>query len=205
MLGGAMLLGDQATEASFKFGAGDATVLHLAMHTVMDEAEPLQTALAFGRSDSTDDGLLNMYELFGMDLHAQLALLSACNTGAGPMLNGEGIMSMARAFQYTGCPSVVMNLWACDDEASGTIIAALCERIRSGDELDDALREAKLEHLRASDPAKAHPFYWSTLVLMGDERAIDLSRPWYRNPWMWAGAASLVVLIGWSFLRKRFQ
>lgn len=205
LLGGAMLLGDRATEAAFKLGARDATVLHLAMHTVMDEAEPLQTALAFGRRDSANDGLLNMYELFGMDLHARIALLSACNTGAGPMLQGEGIMSMARAFQYTGCPSLVMNLWACDDEASGAIIAALCERIRSGEELDDALREAKLEHLSTSDPAKAHPFYWSTLVLIGDERTIDLSRPWYRNLWVWGGAAALVALIGWAFLRKRFQ
>lgn len=204
-IGGIVLEGDVASETAFKRNAGAATVLHLAMHTKMDMIDPMQLALAFGRADTSNDGLLNMYELYGMDLHASLALLSACNTGTGPLLGGEGIMSMARAFQYAGCPSVMMNLWACDDETSGAIVAAFFDHLREGEELDDALRSVKLAHLQGSDPQKAHPYYWATLVLLGDERPIDLSQPWYFSPWIWASLAALLVLVGGPFLRKRFQ
>lgn len=200
LLGGETFMGDDANEGGFKQRASDAAVLHLAMHTVMDEARPNETALAFGRADGTDDGSLHMHELYGMDLNAQLAMLSACSTGDGPMLRGEGIASMARAFAYTGCPAIVMNLWSCDDGTSSAIITSFCEGVKNGDALDDALREAKLQYLSTADPSRSHPFYWSTLALLGDERPIELSQPWYREPWTWAIAGAAVLLV---FFRLR--
>jgi CHAT domain len=202
VMGGQVLSGNVADEAAFKRLAGSATVLHLAMHTASDPADPAHMALAFGGPDMSEDGLLNMHELYGMDLSARLALLSACNTGTGPLLGGEGIMSMARAFQYTGCPSVMMDLWTCDDEVSTTVVSGFFANLREGLDLDDALRSAKLAHLNSSDPLKAHPYYWATLVLLGDERPIDLPRPWYTSAWAWALAGLGIAVL---LIRKRFR
>lgn len=194
MLGGNALIGATATEQNFKDQAPQAQVIHLALHTTIDDVDPLYTALAFGSADPVDDGVLNMYELFGMELHARLAVLSACRTGDGKMLHGEGAMSMARAFAHAGCSSMVMSLWNCEDEATRTIITDFFAAAKDGETLDRALRNAKLHYLDNCDPLKAHPYYWSTLELVGDERAMDLDPPWYQRTWVWVLGASLLLL-----------
>ena len=203
LLGGEALLDAAATENALKRMIGEAGILHLAMHTVRDDVEPMFTSLAFADKDSTDDGRLDMYELFNLRLRAQLAVLSACRTGDGREVHGEGIMSLARAFAHAGCPSTVMSLWNCDDEATRSIVTGFFQRVNDGAALDDALREAKLDQLGNSDPMKAHPYYWSALVLMGDERAIEVSQPWYRHAWVWILFAAAILLFTFrSRLRK---
>jgi len=83
----------------------------------------MYSKLAFTRDkESKDDGYLNTYELFNLSLKARMAVLSACNTGAGTMQKGEGIMSLARGFYYAGCPDVVMTLWPVEDKISTQLI-----------------------------------------------------------------------------------
>ncbi|MBK9146304.1 MAG: CHAT domain-containing protein [Flavobacteriales bacterium] len=202
LLGGELLIGDAATESAFKRMAAEASILHLAMHTAMDDIDPMNSVFAFARVDSLEDGRLHLHEIFNLDLHVRLAVLSACRTGDGRAVNGEGVMSAARAFAHAGCPSMVMSLWNCEDEAARSIIASFFGHAAQGMALDQALQSAKLDYLEQSDPQKAHPYYWSTMVLMGDERVMGLSKPWYKRNWIWIVLGGILVLL---LVRKRFQ
>ncbi|MBK9174994.1 MAG: CHAT domain-containing protein [Flavobacteriales bacterium] len=182
LLGGTMLGDSDATEASFKKEAPTARIIHLAMHAAADDIDPMNSALAFA-PDSVEDGLLHAHELFGMRIAARLALLSACRTGEGRMLKGEGRMSLARGFAHAGCPSLLMSLWPCNDATTGSLVTRFLGLANDEAALDEALREAKLDYLRTADPVKAHPALWSSLVLSGDERAMKPAAPWYATPW----------------------
>ncbi|MBL7970345.1 MAG: CHAT domain-containing protein, partial [Prolixibacteraceae bacterium] len=97
-----------AQENTFKEKAPDFDILHLAMHTAINDSLPMFSKLVFSKPDgkSADDGYLNTYEIYNMKLNARLAVLSACETGTGKLQKGEGVMSMARGFIYAGCPSI---------------------------------------------------------------------------------------------------
>ncbi|MBK8500675.1 MAG: CHAT domain-containing protein [Flavobacteriales bacterium] len=203
LLGGTALHGGQATEAAFKRAVNDAGVLHLAMHTVVDDLDPMSSSLAFAPGDSAEDGTLHAHELFGLLLPTQLAVLSACRTGEGRMLNGEGILSLARGFAHAGCPALVMSLWNCDDDATRGIVTGFLGAAQDGTPLDRALRDSKLQHLAQADPLRAHPYYWSALVLVGDERELDLAGPWYSSPWLLL--LLVVPTLWWLRSRNRAQ
>ena len=94
--GGKILTAEAATETEFKKNATSATILHLAMHTSVNDSAPLYSQLRFYASDdSTEDGMLHTYELYTLQLNASLAVLSACNTGTGKLQQGEGVLSLA--------------------------------------------------------------------------------------------------------------
>ena len=120
---GMTFTGSQATESSFKRHGGEFQILHLAMHAIIDEENPLQSKLIFTQDqDTLEDGFLNAYELYNMRLTAEMAVLSACNTGFGKLVRGEGVLSLGRAFAYAGCPSIVMSLWPAQDKATADIM-----------------------------------------------------------------------------------
>ncbi len=169
---GRTLTGNQATEPEFKSIVSDYQIVHLAMHAIVDDENPLNSKFVFSRSDSTD-GYLHTYELYNLQLNAQLAVLSACNTGYGKLVNGEGIISLARAFAYGGCPSIVMSHWDVDDEATKDLISLFYKNIGNGMSKDEALRQAKLDYLEKADVFKSHPFYWGGFVLIGDNRPLQ--------------------------------
>lgn len=96
---GKIFLHQHATEENFKRFAPNATIIHIATHALIDDHAPLYSRFLFSPGhDSAEDGQLHSYELYNMPLNASLAVLSACNTGAGRLVSGEGIMSLARAF-----------------------------------------------------------------------------------------------------------
>lgn len=170
--------GEKATETNFKAHAGNYGVLHLAMHTIINDENPLYSKLVFFQNnDKENDGLLNTYELFNMELHAELAVLSACNTGNGILMQGEGIMSLARGFFYAGVPSIVMTLWSVEDYAGVELMTSFYSALAEGKTKDEALRYAKLNYLRSSDQLKAHPHFWAAYVNIGDTTPIHISKP----------------------------
>lgn len=161
--------GERATEARFKKEVGKYNVLHLAMHTLVNNSQPMLSKLVFYQNnDTVEDGMLNTYELFSMDLNAGLAVLSACNTGSGKLLKGEGIMNLARGFIFAGVPSIVMTMWSVDDRSSARIVKKFYEYLEDGMSKDEALRQAKLDLLAEGDPLRSHPFYWAAYVNVGD-------------------------------------
>ena len=160
----------KATESNFKKDAGNYDILHLAMHTIINDSLPMYSKLVFSpESDSINDGWLNTYEVYNMKLKARLAVLSACNTGSGKLRKGEGVVSLARGFLYAGCPSIVMTLWNVEDVSSAKLMIDFYKYLLKGYSKDEALRKAKLDHLANADPLKAHPYYWLGYVLVGDQ------------------------------------
>ncbi len=171
LLGGKTVTGIEASESNFKENAADFGILHLAMHAFTDEENPMVSGLIFTETEDGEDGILRAYELQGMSLNAQLAVLSACNTGSGKLEKGEGIMSLGRSFRRAGVPNIVMSLWQVDDEATRNIMASFYTYLKDGMPTDRALRQAKLDYLEMG--RKTYPFYWSAFVFMGNSKEID--------------------------------
>ena len=160
----------EATESIFREQAPYYDILHLAMHTLINDENPMYSQLVFTLSNDTiedNDGLLNTYELFNIKLSARMAVLSACNTGYGKLRKGEGIMSLARGFIFAGVPSIIMTLWAVEDQSGSILMSKFYENLVEGQHIDEALREAKLQYLQNADQLGAHPYLWSGYVSIG--------------------------------------
>ncbi|RLD81767.1 MAG: hypothetical protein DRJ10_05770, partial [Bacteroidetes bacterium] len=168
-----ILDGDNATESKFKLLAKEFDILHFSMHTIINNDEPLASKLVFSlNNDSVDHGLLNTYEIYNLPLKANLAVLSSCETGGGKLSKGEGILSLARGFIYSGVSSIVMTLWEIDDVSSADIMSGFYERLKTGEKIDEALRNSKLNYLHTTDQLHAHPYFWSAYVQIGDNLPI---------------------------------
>ncbi|MEO1450936.1 MAG: CHAT domain-containing protein, partial [Bacteroidota bacterium] len=171
---------DLATEGQFKQLAANFELLHLAMHAFASDSDPLASWLAFSppnQTDSTEDGRLYAYEIFRLPLKAHLTVLSACNTGIGAELEGEGQVSLARAFAYAGCPSLVMTLWEAEDAAARGLMQRFYQNLAAGADKDLALRMAKMRFMRES--GTPHPFYWAHFVSMGDPSPVVKKGGWF--------------------------
>ncbi len=178
---GKMFLKDLATETEFKQLSEQFGILHLAMHTIIDDINPLYSYLVFARddNDTLNDGYLNTYELFNMNFNGDLAVLSACNTGTGKLERGEGIMSLARGFIYSGIPSIVMTLWTVEDQPSVELITTFYQYLAKGMPKALAMNKAKQDYLNQAGPLEAHPYFWAGYVNIGDIGPLSINA---RNP-----------------------
>lgn len=150
-------------------------VLHFATHGLVDREHPESSALALTQLDEEgtrlDDGYLYAHEIFSLRIAAELVVLSACETGVGREVPGEGIQGLARAFLYAGAPRVVMSLWQVDDIRTARLMGELYRQmIREGLQPAEALRNAQLHLLENADPGDDAPFYWAGFQHLGDWR-----------------------------------
>jgi CHAT domain-containing protein len=192
---------EQASESNFKRYAPDKDVIHLAMHTVIDDENPMFSKLAFTLGqEGEEDGLLNTYEIYGMEFDARLVVLSACNTGSGTLQRGEGIISLARAFMYAGVPGIVMTLWAVEDKSGYDIMEGFYQNLKQGMGRAEALRGAKLDYLAQADQLRSHPYFWAAYVSIGDDS------PLYRKnkpPAIWIAGGLVVIVLIYLIYRAR--
>lgn len=207
---GSSLIGASAQEKSFRERASTYQVLHLAMHAFANDEAPLYSGLVFSQSDSSrrssdkdpgNDGILYAHELYNLSLQAELAVLSACNTGIGKLAKGEGILSLARAFKYAGVPNTVMSLWQAEDQATASIMASFYQLLQKGVPKHEALRKAKLIYMDSSK--SSHPFYWATFVLYGDDQAVTIRQSFEYQTWAIMLFAILIVLGIAGYFAKR--
>lgn len=162
-------LRDQATEDRLKREAlSDYTYLHFATHGYLDETVPGRSCVVLTLDDDpTEDGFLQVQEVFNLRLNADLVVLSACQTGLGKLLNGEGLIGLTRAFLYAGARSVVVSLWSVSDVSTARLMASFYNYMQKGDSKAAALRKAKLSLLHGQSDALKHPFHWAPFVLIG--------------------------------------
>ncbi len=143
--------------------------IHFAAHGNVDEAHPARSGIVLARlSDPKEDGTLQMTEVMQLKLNADLVTLSACRTGLGKLLNGEGMIGLTRAFIYAGASSVVVSLWNVNDVATASLMKSFYKNLQNGIPKDEALRQAKLELLSSEKRAWRHPYYWASFVLIGE-------------------------------------
>jgi CHAT domain-containing protein/predicted negative regulator of RcsB-dependent stress response len=195
---GKAFIGNSATEQKFKQEAGSYGILHLAMHTMMNDSIPMYSKLVFApnTSDSLNDGFLNTQEIYNMKLNAKLAVLSACNTGSGKMRAGEGVMSLARAFLYAGCPSIVMTLWEVEDKSSAVLVLNFYKYLFRGFTKPEALQLAKLDYLSEADPLKSHPYFWMGYIVVGDPSPIKYHTTVIIAILIFALVVTVILLLG---------
>lgn len=198
---GISYLGTSATKNIYEKEAGNYDILHLAMHTVLKSMDPINSGMIFAGSDSGyASRYLRPFEIYNVPLNAKMVVLSSCYTGAGTLYAGEGVLSLARGFIFSGSRSVVMSLWEVDDREGTEIIKGFYRQIKSGKPKSEALRIARLKYLEKADMLRAHPYYWSTLVNYGDDS------PLYVGRFTKGALLVLVLLLGvyiFSYLRKR--
>lgn len=181
--GGRAFIGDEASEGVFKREAKNYKIIHLAMHTLVDDSRPAFSRMLFtAAKNENEDGMLNTYEVYSLPLNAMMVVLSSCNTGSGMLVNGEGILSLARGFLYAGSRSAVMSMWAVDDISASEVIHSFYRNLRSGRTKSSALRNARLSYLEDALQRQSHPYYWSALVIYGDDTPL-----WYNRVKLYTG------------------
>lgn len=186
-----------ATKASFLEQVDQYGLLHLAMHGEADFDNTKFGHLIFTNKntiDHPDDHLLFHYEIANLQLQAQLAVLSACETGVGKYEAGEGVFSLARSFMYAGVPSVVMSLWKVNDQSTSHLMPTFYQQMAKGKTKDEALQQAKLRYLEEASLEYRHPFYWSGFVAMGDAQPLKQPRPVL--PYLGFGLLFLIAGVG---------
>ena len=184
-LKGKAFLANQATKTQFQEHADQFQILHLSMHGILDDENPLYSKLIFA------DSALHAADLYNTRLNADLAILSACNTGTGEIKKGEGVMSLSRAFTYAGCPSLLMSLWSVPDGGTADVVDIFLEELKKGETKDKALQNAQLTYLTNASTTQ-HPTYWAGLVPSGSMQAVKFDS---NCNWWWAILLLLCVML----------
>jgi CHAT domain-containing protein/tetratricopeptide (TPR) repeat protein len=155
-----IVVGDDATEELVKAEIAEASVVHFATHGVVDAGEPLLCGLVLAQDDDPrEDGLLQVHEILGMRLDADLVVLSACGSGLGRRVSGEGVLGLTRAFLHTGARRLLISLWEVGDRSTGALMEHFyAQRFESSLPTDLALRAAQLEFVAQSPPRDWAPF-----------------------------------------------
>ena len=155
---------------------------------------------------ATEDGLLQAREIAGLDLDDRVVILSACQTAAGAVVSGEGVLSLARAFFAAGAATVIGSRWPIRDEEAAAMFDRFYAHVAGGASVSEALKRAKTDAIAAERPARA----WASLVLVGSGALPPLPR---RPPCsaagtftpvapMVAGASLLLAALAWAVVRR---
>lgn len=201
------LIDDEASKQTLLDEVHKFNILHLAVHGIADTSNTLSSRLLF-KNPSIPDSLdqLHAFEMYGLDLNKiELAVLSACQSGVGKEIKGEGIFSVGRAFSYAGAKRIIMSLWNVDDGSTADIMQSFYKEISQSKGTVEALRKSKIAYINNTlDRFEAHPYYWAALTLTGDSKAILQSPVRTSSDFLWW--ILLAIIAGLAlvyFLRKR--
>ncbi|MBC8033077.1 MAG: CHAT domain-containing protein [Chitinophagaceae bacterium] len=172
-LKGSRYINQAATKTRFIEEANRYPVIHLATHAIYNPQNSAASFVAFyPQGPMPEQDRLYLEELYSLALDStELMIVSACETGNGELVTGEGVMSLTRGFAYAGCRSVINSLWKADDDATSEILQQFHKYLKDGDTKSKALQKAKLDYLHG-DALYKSPDYWSHLVLVGSSEAL---------------------------------
>ncbi len=141
--------------------------LHFATHGVVDEENPAASRI-FLNNSASEDGNLFAGEIYSLSLNANLAVLSACQTGLGKISKGEGVIGLSRALIYAGAKNIVVSFWAVADESTAQLMTKFYQEVaaRPSQDFNQSLQSAKIKMIEQKEFAK--PFYWAPFVLIGN-------------------------------------
>ncbi len=208
------IVGGSATDSFSGFGAtrdrlletkvSDYKILHFATHGVVNNERPELSGIVMSRYGGAGEQLnefIRLQDIYGMKLNADLVVLSACETGVGKEVRGEGLMSLNNAFLQSGARTVLASLWKVEDGASQILMKEFYNGISSGGLTpSEALRQAQMKLAR--DPRYSSPFYWAAFTLQGDLNV----RPDIANgipAWAYGLAVVPLAVLGIYLWRRR--
>ena len=168
-------------------------IVHFATHGFVDYQHPELSGLVLSMVDENgnpQDGFLRMHDIYNLKLPVDLVVLSACNTGLGKEIKGEGLIGLTRGFMYAGARGVVASLWKVDDDATAELMKHFyAGMFQKGLTPAAALRDAQLS-LRAQKRWEL-PYYWAAFVIQGQYDQKDLAR----RPHLVSGPIFLVASV----------
>ncbi len=161
-----VLTGKSATEGQFKRLAGSYQLIHLATHFQIDDAHPMYSRIFLASSENgSEDGKLQTYEIYNLRLHADLVVLSGCNSGLGKLSRGEGLIGLTGAFLYAGAPRVIVSLWPVEDQSTAELMKNFYLSLNNGFTKARALQKAKIDLIQSKGKIR-NPFYWAPFILI---------------------------------------
>ncbi len=175
-----VFLGADATEENAKALGKKVRIAHFAAHGVTDPFTQLDSFIALSILDDQDEnGLLQAWEIYErVRLDADLVVLSACQTAFGPETDGEGLMSLSRAFQYAGARTVMASLWSVNDQSTAELMIRFYRHLQDGKSKDEALQAAQIEFIQGPIEVEENgvmveknytsPFHWAAFQVIGD-------------------------------------
>ncbi len=193
---GISFLNEKSTVQLFKNSAKEHKIIHIGTHAESNNVSPELSRLVFAKStdsNSTDDNYLYTYEIYNTNMSSNLAILTACETGKPTYQAGEGMISLAHAFNYAGSESILTSLWKIDEQSSASIIESFYKYLKKGWAKDKALQQAKLDYITTAEGRTIHPQYWAGLILLGDATSLDLTSSSKMFYWILALSAFLIA------------
>ncbi len=192
-----------ATKENFINNTKQQGFLHLAMHAFINDNHPELSNLVF--SDAKEDYKLFISELYGLNFNFDLAVLSACKTGVGGFKEGMGLVSLSRAFTYSGVPATISSLWSAPDNSTKEIMVSFYENLKNGETKSTALRNAKLSYLGSTKNSDLKtPFYWAGFVMYGNNDVILFPETNYYK-WVWVGLFLGILFLLWLFKTRKLK
>jgi CHAT domain-containing protein len=192
ILNGDNFKNQDATKENFFKKLNSYKIIHLATHANANDS--ISPWIAFKNEK------LYLNELYTSKNQAELVVLSACNTSLGKIKPGEGVYSLARGFFYSGANSVISSLWNVNDKSTQEITTSFYKYLKKGSSKSQALRQAKLEYLNTHSLSEVSPYYWSSLILIGDNSAIHL-----RNNSLYYIILSVSLFLFLFFILKKLK
>lgn len=186
---GQSFIGENASLKNFTSQISNHRMLHLATHAIFNDESPEYSYLAF-TNDTSEEDMLYVSDLYNLQIDADLVTLSACESGIGELKRGEGFLSLARGFFYSGAASIASTLWKVNDASSTTLMDFFYKNLADGDTKDLALQKAKntfLENNRQN--GLSHPYYWSGFIISGNTAPLT-------TPTHWLSIVFGIVIIG---------
>lgn len=196
-LNGKSFTDSSATKNNFLHNFSQYRVLHLATHAVANSKnEELSFISFYPSSKKTSDFLLYSKEISNLQLNeTNLVILSACETGAGNLVRGEGVMSLSRAFAYAGCSNIITSLWNANDFSTAYLTNKIHFYLDKNYSIDKALQQSKLDYLndKSINPRLKNPFYWSHLIFIGNYTPEKSSYWWI--VYLTVGVLAIAILL----------
>lgn len=183
-----LLMYQLATKESFIKNANDYSILHLSTHaTSGDFVNPATISFS--------DSALLLTELYNLNLNPNLVVLSACETGVGKLMKGEGAMSIASGFQYAGAENILFSLWQINDLSTSEIMTSFYEYYGNGESAIFSNTQSKLDYLNntSTSNAKKSPYYWGAFIYYGDSQELKPSKSSF---FLWGlGLLALLIIV----------
>lgn len=167
-----VFLREEAKESTVKNNTKGYKYIHFATHGILDERNPEFSGVVMNlvQPDKPEDGFLQSAEIFDLKFDCDLVVLSACETGLGKVIKGEGMVGLTRAFLFAGTPSIVVSLWTVADESTSKLMIYFYKYLDQGLPKDEALRQARLELMMQEVDDElwySDPFFWGPFILNG--------------------------------------
>jgi len=174
LFSGEVFLNEAASIDQFEKVGKQYPILHLSTHGSANNLPKNEAYILLASRDTMEQAAkIYLSDIASYRIPAKLVVVSACESGVGPLDQGEGIISLTRAFTQAGTKSLLNSLWKVDDQATADLMIRFYEYLKQGQRKDEALQNAKSDFIKsAKDPEKSHPYYWASFILTGQTHSL---------------------------------